>query len=159
MRWGHKGAPIGVRTRLGWNVTGRPPGYLRESEPVFKIHICSHDEELYECVSSWWRTEDFGCKYDGDTQHSVKDERVLRFLDEETDKGDGRYEVPLLWKDENSALPTNRVLAEHCLNQLERLQCDLVRVSSYEKSIKADLMKGYFKKNTRDEEAIPVKQQ
>lgn len=66
----------------------------------------------------------------------------------------------LLWKDQNSALPNNQVLAENCLNQLERrLQCDLVLATSYEKNIKADFVKGYVNKITKDEEDTPAKQQ
>ena len=148
VRCGHKEAPIGVRARLGWTITGRLPGYLRESESVFKVHVSSHDEELHERVRSWWRMEDFGCKYDCDTQRSVED-RV-----------DGRYEVPILWKDQNSTLPNNQVLAEHRLNLLERkLQRDLVLATSYEKTIKTDRAKGYVKNITKNEEIAPAKQQ
>ena len=46
-------------------------------------------------------------------QRSVEDEKVLKFLSERTQEVEVRYEVWLLWKDENIQLPDNRVVAIH----------------------------------------------
>ena len=150
---------MGVWTRLGWTVSGPLSDYLRESESVYKVHVSSAEEDLHERVKAWWRTEDFGCKYDGDTQCSMEDQRFLSFLDERTDKVDGSYEIPLLWKDQHSTIPNDRILAVHRLNQLEkRLHHDPTLAASYEKTIGTDLGKGYVKKLTKEEVAAPVKQ-
>ena len=160
VRSGNTGQPIAVRTMLGWTVTGKLPGYLSDGESIYKVHISSTDEELQESVKSWWRTEDFGCKYDSEVRRSVEDKRTVKFLDEETKRVDGRYEVPLLWKDRNDALPNNRVVAEHRLNLLERrLQRDTELANRYKKTIENDAAKGYIKKLTETELDIPVKQQ
>ena len=157
-RSGPKGSPIGIRTELGWAITGRLPGYIQDSESVCKVHVVTADEELHETVKSWWRTENFGCPYDYDTQHSVEDANVMKFLNEKTRKGDGRYEVPLIWKDQNIRLPGNRIVAVHRLNVLERrLQRDPELAAAYEKSISSDLEKGYIKKLTKEEVNAPVK--
>ena len=79
-RSGSKGSPVGIRTELGWAITGRLPGYIQDSESVCKVHVVTADEELHETVKSWWRTENFGCRYDYDTQHSVEDANVMKFL-------------------------------------------------------------------------------
>ena len=71
-RCGPKSCPVGVRTKLGWTVTGRPPGYIEDGEPVYKVHIATPDELLHETVKRWWRTENFGCRYDCDVQHLTK---------------------------------------------------------------------------------------
>ena len=34
IRHGPKGSPVGVRTRIGWTVTGSVPGYIQEQESV-----------------------------------------------------------------------------------------------------------------------------
>lgn len=94
--YGPKGSPVGVRTKLGWTVTGRLPGDIEEGESVYKVHIATPDEVLHEAVKTWWRTENFGCLYDCDVQRSVKDGKVLKFLNERTQEVEGRYEVPLL---------------------------------------------------------------
>ena len=71
IRHGPKGSPVGVHTRIGWTVTGRVPGYIQGLESVCKVHVATPEEELKETVKTWWRTENFGCRYDNDTQRSV----------------------------------------------------------------------------------------
>jgi len=79
-----KDSPVGVLTRIGWTVTGHVPGYVQRQESVCKVHVATPDEELNATVKTWWRTENFGCRYDNDTQRSVDDERVIKFLNEST---------------------------------------------------------------------------
>ena len=79
-RCGPKGSPAGVRTKLGWTVAGRLPAYIEHGESVYKVHIATPDEVLHKTVKTWWWTESFGCRYDCDVQHSVEDEKVLKFL-------------------------------------------------------------------------------
>ena len=96
IRCGPKGSPVGVRTKLGWTVTGRLPGHIEDGESVCKVHIATLDEVLHETVKSWLRTENFGCRYDCDVQRSVKNEKLLKFQSERTQEVEGHYEVPLL---------------------------------------------------------------
>ena len=65
-RCGRKGSPVGVRTKLRWTVTGRLPCYIEDGESVNKVHMATLDEVLHETVKTWWRTENFGCRYDCD---------------------------------------------------------------------------------------------
>ena len=157
-RCGPKGCPVGVRTKLGWTVTGRLPAYIEDGESVYKVHIATPDEVLHETVKTWWRTENFGCRYDCDVQRSVEDEKVLKFLSERTQEVEGLYEVPLLWKDENIQLPDNRVVAIHRLGILEkRLQRDPELDEAYKKTIETDLEKGYIKRLAKEETADQAK--
>ena len=41
-----RGSPFGIKTELGWTVTGTLPGYSRNSESVCFIHVASPEEEL-----------------------------------------------------------------------------------------------------------------
>ena len=134
-RCGRKGSPVGVRTKLGWTVTGRLPGYIEHGESVYKALIATPDEVLHKTVNTWWWTENFGCRYDCDVQRSVEDEKVLKFLSERTPEVEGHYEVPLLWKDQNIQLPDNRAVAIHRLGLLEkRLQRDPELGEAYKKN-------------------------
>ena len=143
IRYGPKVSPVGVHTRIGWTVTDRVPGYIQRQESVCKVHVGTPDEELNETVKTWWRTEDFGCRYDNDTQRSVEDERVMKFLNENTRKVDGRYEVPLIWSDKNVNLPDNFPAAARRLEFLEkRLSRDPELAANYKKTIDMDLKKG-----------------
>ena len=82
--------------------------------------MATPDEELNESVKTWWRTENFGCRYDNDTRRSVEDGRVTKFLNERTQKVDGRYEVPLIWWDGSVNLPVNFVAVARRLEFLEK---------------------------------------
>ena len=91
-------------------------------------------------------------------QRSVEDEKVLKFLSERTQEVEGRYEVPLLWKDENIQLPDIRDVAIHQLGLLEkRLQRVSALGEAYKKTIDTDLEKGYIKRLTKEETADQAK--
>ena len=115
IREGPKGSLFGVKTKLGWTVTGNLPGYVRNSESVYFVHVASPEEEQNELVKTWWKTESFGCKYDSGEQRSREDELALESLSRMTRKIGGRYEVGLIWKDPTATLQNNRVVAERRL--------------------------------------------
>ena len=58
--------------RLGGLLLGRLPGYIRDSKSVYKVHVAIPDEVLHETVKTWWRAENFGCRYDSDAIHSFQ---------------------------------------------------------------------------------------
>ena len=110
-------------------------------------------------VKSWWRTEDFGYKYDVESQRSVEDEKALHTLEESTKLVDGRYEVPLLWNKNCESLKNNKAVAEHRLVLLEkRLQRDINLAEAYKETIHSDLQKDYIKKLGPGEVDIEEKQ-
>ena len=83
---------------------------------------------------------------------------MLKFLSERTQEVEGRYEVPLLWKDENIQLPDDRVVAIPRLGLLEKsLQRDPELGEAYKKTIDTDLEKGYIKRLTKEETADQAK--
>lgn len=148
--------PVGVCIKMGWTKTGRLPGYMfmQEQESVFKAHVTTHDEDLNETVKTWWRTENFGCRYDNDTRRSVEDQKVMTFLEESTRKMDGRYEVPLIWRDDKVDLlksydsATQRLyFVEKRLNRdPEQLQILLATGELLNKTWKRDTSKVLLKK-------------
>ena len=75
IRYGPKGSPVGVHTKLGWTVTGRLPGYIEDGESFYKVHLATPDGVLHETVKTWWRIENFGCRYDCDVHVLSKMER------------------------------------------------------------------------------------
>ena len=79
-------------------------------------------------------------------------------MSERTQEVEGRYEVLLLWKDENIQLPDNRVVPIHRLGLLEkRLQRDPELDEAYKKIIDTDLEKGHIKRLTKEETSDQVK--
>ena len=57
---------------------------------------------------------------DCDSSNSVEDERALEILKKTTRLKDGRYEVGLLWRNDNPELPNCRTRAEKRLQKLKR---------------------------------------
>ena len=88
-------------------------------------------------------------------EHSVEDERVMKFLNESTRKVDGRYEVPLIWCDKNVNLPDNFPAAARRLEFLKKRRSPEL-ATNYKETIDIDLRKGYFKRLTKEEAGAPV---
>ena len=55
VREGPNVSPFGIKTKLGWTVTGILPRYSRDLESVCFIHVASPEEELNELVKTWWK--------------------------------------------------------------------------------------------------------
>ena len=120
VRTGPKGTPRAVRTTLGWAAASHIPGSAKKSKHVLKVHVSTPEEDVHRQVQEWWKTESFGCKYDGQVSRSVEDHAAIQILESTTQKVGDRYETGLLWKDPTTKLPNNRSVAESHLRSLER---------------------------------------
>ena len=68
--------------------------------------------QLHQQVEKCWASESYGFGNDGDSANSVEDNRALEILERTTRLKNGRYEVGLLWRDDDCHLPHNRLLAK-----------------------------------------------
>ena len=128
-----------------------------ESNHALQTHVSTPDEDLRVQVQSWWKTESFGCKFAEVTSRSVEDKQALATLQSTTRKVGDRYQTGLLWKDPNSKLPNNRVVAEKQLYSLEkRLSRNPSLARAYRDTISNDLEKGYCKKLSPEEASATV---
>lgn len=92
-----KGTPCAFHTTLGWVAASHLPGSETKSKHVLKGHVSTPEEDLHREVQEWWKTESFGCKYDGP--------RPIQILESTTQKVGDRYVTGLLWKDPTTKLP------------------------------------------------------
>ena len=89
-----------------------------ESKPIavsiFDFDFGGHCPEavLHQQVERFWATEKHGFVNTGECADSVEDREALKSLKRTTSLVNGKYEVGLLWKNENPHLPNNRALAE-----------------------------------------------
>ena len=106
-----------MKTSFGWCVAGPTNRKEDENKPfalsVFEFDWAEDkgDVKLHEQFEKFWALESHGFKSD-DTLNSLEDERALEILKRTTELKDGRYEVGLLWRNDNPELPNNRVQAE-----------------------------------------------
>ena len=116
--------PYAVRTRLGWvlnGIFGRG-----KCEPGQVFGICNHinidkDEEIKEKLDNLWSLEK---ENEQDPSWSQEDRKVYDMWQGSVYLQDGRYVVPIPWKDGRPGLPNNRFVAtkrlESTLRKLER---------------------------------------
>ena len=141
---GPPNAPTAVETKLGWSIAGPHPKET-SMESFFCQQYESRDEDLYDAVLNWWKTDSYGtCQTDANDYQ--EDERAQEILQKTCNKVDGRHETGLLWRDD-SQLHNNRFYAErHLASLLLRLNKTPVLKTTYEAGIESDITKGYIRK-------------
>ena len=114
--WGDspQSQPYGMKTPFGWCVAEPTNRNKDENKPValsvfeFDWAEDKRDMKLHEQVERFWALESHGFRSDG-SSNSLEDERAVEILKRPTKLKDGRYEVGLLWRNDNPELPNNRV--------------------------------------------------
>ncbi|KAK3726367.1 hypothetical protein QZH41_006069 [Actinostola sp. cb2023] len=108
-------------------------------------------------VEEWWRTDAFGTKYENETPRSVEDKKALEILENTVKHLGDRYEVGMLWRDQDVEFPDNRVMAEKRLKSTERrLKRDETLAVKYCAIIDDYVNKGYAKKLSPKEASMPT---
>ena len=81
----------------------------------------------------------------------------MKLLNKSKRKTDGRYEVPLIWHNDNVNLPDNFAAAAQRLEFLEkRLSHDLELAANFKNTIDMDMERGCIKRLTKEGIAVPV---
>ena len=159
--WGDspQSQPYGMKTPFGWCVAEPTNRNKDENKPValsvfeFDWAEDKRDVKLHEQVDRFWALESLGFRSDG-TSNSLEDERALEILKRTTKMKDGRYEVGLLWRNDNPELPNNRVQAEKRLQQLKRCFQRCPEFAAHYKAVMNDYIdKGYSVKLSKEEAA------
>ena len=137
--------PIAVRSPLGWVLSGPLPSTTGHFSTCFKAVASSeNDSILAEQLRSWYDIESYGAYKQVDSR-SCADAQAMKILEETTFNDGYRYQVGMLWADEESTLPNNYFSALVQLKSLERrLGKDPQLKESYSKTIREDFEKGYI---------------
>ena len=148
-----------MKTPFGWCVAGPTNGKEDENKPValsvfeFDWAEDMRDMKLHKQVERFWALESQGFRSDG-TSNSFEDERALEILKRTTKLKDGRYEVGLLWRNDNPELPSNRVQAKKWLQRLKRRFQRSHEFAAQCKTVMNDYIdKGYAVKLSEEEAA------
>ena len=148
-----------MKTSFGWCVAGPTNRKEDENKPValsvfeFDWAEDKRDMKLHEQVERFWTLESNGFRSDA-TSNSLEDERALEILKRTTKLKDGKYEVGLLWRNDNPELPNNRVQAEKRLQQLKRRFQRSPEFAAQYKTVMNDYIdKGYAVKLSEEEAA------
>ena len=156
--------PIAVRLMLGWVLSGPVPSVTLFFTCFKAVASSENDSVLAEQLRSWYDMESYGAYKQVDSR-SAADARAIKVLEETTFNVGCRYQVGMLWADEERTLPNSYFSALVQMKSLERrLGEDPQLKESYSKTINEDFEKGYivqvdksecFRTNIRREWYLP----
>ena len=110
--------------------------------------------DMHKQVEKFWACESQGFIDTSDGTKSMEDKRALEILSSTTKVEGARYEVGLLWRNEDPILPNNRPRAEMRLQQLKKwFLRDPTFASQYEAVRNDYIEKGYAVKLSEEEAA------
>ncbi|XP_061393150.1 uncharacterized protein LOC133328620 [Musca vetustissima] len=136
--------PVASKTRLGWTLFGG-----NSMVATLNVHscVCTKDAQLHKVVKQFFSGES-DCT-DLSTYLAVpqEDERALRIMRETCTFKDGRYEVGLLWKEDNTVLPNSLPTAMKRLNCIKKkARRDTKIAEVLQQQIEGLVEKGYAEK-------------
>ena len=131
-----KSAPWAVRTRLGWALSGPLPAKQVVTMTTSAVSVT--EDKLASQLSRWWDIESYASNCDV-TGQSKDERRAINTLKETTRFNGERYEVGLLWREDDVKLPTNFFSAMGQMKSLERrFQKDEALKKRYQDTIDID---------------------
>ena len=159
VRRGRPGQPVAILTAFGWTLAGSVKSIVKP-ERLHVMHVrrvLNAEESLSKQVEDWWRTESFGTKYEDVTPRSREDKRALQTLERTVKHVCNRYELGMLWREEEVKFPDNPLMAEKRLESTERkLNRDEELAKKYCDIIEGYVDKGYVRKLTPGEASAPT---
>lgn len=166
---GEPNEPLASKTKLGWVVYGRQsqersPQILSQNqqrgssknrqqkknrEAVLNVHhrLETDDERLHDLVKNFFAAENVGVN--AKLMRSKEDERAELIMRETMKQVEGRYEIGLLWKEDNIQLPDSTTMARKRLEAEERkLRRDPESLQWMNGHVQTLIAKGYARKAT-----------
>ena len=147
---GDKQQTWAVKTTLGWTASGA----LEKNETshlTVSCHMSMTADPLADQLRKWWDMETYSsvCNVTG---KSKEEERALSILEKSTKHNGERYEVGLLWADDEPILPNNYYSAHQQFMSLEkRLGNDPELKEAYKATIEKDLENKFVRILDKDE--------
>lgn len=108
--------PIASKSKLGWAIHG--PNEISVTEN-FSFHVCqstSSDDDLHSLVKENFKLDEAGL-YNRAEVFSREDKQAMEIMKSSLKFNGDRYQLPLLWKNEDTPLPESK------RNAMKRLEC------------------------------------
>ena len=138
-----KCSPFAVRLPIVWVLSGPLPSSSSLNSKCFKANV-ERDYELACQARSWYDMESYGAFKQVDPRSAV-DARAQEILETTTFHNGQRYDVGMLWADDNIQLPNNYFSSLVQLKSLEkRLSRHTTLNENYANTIREELEKGYL---------------
>ena len=147
---GERNQPWAVKTALGWTISGALPKKETSNISV-SCNLSVAPDPLANQMKKWWDMETYAsvCDVSG---RSKEEKRALSILERTTKHNGERYEVGLMWADDNPDLPNNYYSAyQQFLSMEKRLEKDLELKEAYKATIEKDLENHFFRNLDQEE--------
>ena len=141
-----KNTPVAVRLSLGWVLSGPLPSTSGLFSTCFRAVTTNKDTDskLAEQLRRWYDIDSYGAFKQVDSRPAA-DARAEKILGATIYHDGSRYQVDMLWVEDESSLPNNYFSALVQLESLERrLGKDAELKERYTQTIKDDYSKGYI---------------
>ena len=170
VRKGRDNQPLAVKTIFGWSLFGAANTGHELDVTVSLLHtqkdvvsplveslwgngkpdesiVEKNDDFLSKQVESFWIQENYAISKETNMEISVEDSVALKKLESETRFIDGRYQVPMLWKEDINKLPNNIEVAKRRFKFLQkRLRNNPMLYESFKKVLEGYIKLGYARK-------------
>ena len=147
---GGRDEPWAVKTSLGWTVSGALPKKERKCMAA-SCNFSVSSDPLADQMKKWWDMETYAsvCDVSG---RSKEEKRAQAILEKTTKHNGERYEVGLLWADDNPNLPNNYYSAyQQFLSMERRLSKNPGLKEAYKATIEKDLENHFVQKLEQEE--------
>ncbi|XP_044760231.1 uncharacterized protein LOC123317687 [Coccinella septempunctata] len=156
--------PIATKTHLGWILHGNTSGRTEEKY-IFhicdnnlsdeKFHVCDNpysDEMLHKLVKESFTLDAFGVSASAQTKRDKENDRAVDVMKRTINRIGQRFEIGLLWKEDDMKLPESKSVAYRRLLCVEKqmLKDDIFK-KKYCDNIQKYIDKGYARKLTGEE--------
>ena len=133
-----------MKSKIGWALSGPLPA--KPAATLATTATSVSEDKLANQLSKWWDTESYASNCDV-TGHLKDEQRANKTLELITPFTGERYDVGLLWREDEVNLPYNFYSAMGQLMTLEqRLQKDDILRKRYQETIDTDVKAGYVRK-------------
>ncbi|XP_054266241.1 uncharacterized protein LOC128988686 [Macrosteles quadrilineatus] len=150
-------APIGLKSKLGWTING-PTGKeqyhsrINQEYVMFKSDMKIEMEEMNSMIKKSFEQDfiDYPSNNISKSEEEVRSEVIMKSTCSQTE--DGRWEIGLLWREENPQLPESRSVAWRRLNTVEKkLKDNIIMKRLYDDQMENYAQKGYSRKLSVEE--------
>ena len=145
VRRGNPGEPFACKTSFGWCLYGNADR-CRSNHAIisnFTNTVTNSNQDLERKIESLWAIEHDDNVIKSKHVLSPRDKRVLTLWDQKCQHTEGRFELPIPWKDEDIGLPNNFEAALKRLNSLEKSLIKRGLLVQYNEEIQKLLDKSY----------------
>lgn len=142
--------PVAKLTPLGWTAIG--PTSYKVINSQLRLNFCSC-KNLENLVKAAWELDTVGIKNNEKLENKANEEdlKAVHILKNEIKFNKNRYEVPILWKDEDYKFPNNY---DKVYSRTKNLERSLMRkpeiLNEYNKNIADYFSKGYISEISKD---------